>query len=648
MVFSFESLESLWSFSEVAVFEIVKSSLDLLEECTSAMMSSSKPPPPEKQETKLLNPDSPMEQTWEEPVQRSPRSPRPPLLPTLLNQPKPPVQPPPQLQEALRERQRKDTATNVLSASREMLWLEEAERAHQFGRVIAILCATVMVAGPLLPLSPLSFSLLMGSIFMLGVAGAWVWYQTQNRRMYGSSTFRVFGVVAVLASMVIEYAIGVFSPAPVGIALGIAFFSLGDDKAWSIGICLSATMGYLVLAWLVSSGVIVDPSVSGHHPIPQRAQLFFIVMVPLCYVLVLGQARLSRRATHQAMTRLEQALLSAERDRAQRQELEQELSQVQRLQRRELGPFSDKVVGPYVLSNLLGRGAVGEVYAAQHSHTQQPIALKLLRQDVVDREHLKERFLQEGEMAVQLRSPHVIRVFEVGFSNENVPYIAMERLEGHALNQHIKQHHVLSLQDAVTFVAQITEGLEAVHQAGIIHRDINPQNLFLYTSQKSPCWKLLDFSISKWIGAPSGQYTMHGLLGTPGYMSPEQAWNQPLQPTSDIFGLGAVLYRALTGRPPFVSKSISEVLVNIILRQPSRPGDFVPLPRDVEYVLAIALAKLPEHRFQSSFAFGQAFALAAHQKLPASFREHAQKLLLQHPWGYEQEPPAWLFEKGAS
>ncbi len=175
--------------------------------------------------------------------------------------------------------------------------------------------------------------------------------------------------------------------------------------------------------------------------------------------------------------------------------------------------------------------------------------------------------------------------------------------------------------------SQVAAGLQAAHDAGIVHRDIKPQNLFLHQALDTardgpvdgkPVWKILDFGVAKLRGDVE-TLTHGGVIGTPGYLSPEQAHGRPVDRRSDVFSLGAVIYRALSGRPPFPGNDMPRVLLDIAYRNPPPVTHLVPsLPREVDAVIAVALAKHPERRFQTAIAFAGALQTALGNRLERS------------------------------
>ena len=184
-------------------------------------------------------------------------------------------------------------------------------------------------------------------------------------------------------------------------------------------------------------------------------------------------------------------------------------------------------------------------------------------------------------------------IYEVGTLGANgAPYIAMELLRGHDLGWHLRQRGSLPVDEVVSLAEQVGLGLEAARAAGIVHRDLKPQNVFLAQQHAAaPAWKILDFGVSRLAGT-TGTLTMDQIVGTPGYMSPEQAGGREATHRSDIFSFGAVVYRALTGQPAFSGPDTPQVLYQVVYRNPPRPSLLMPgLPTDLDIVLAIAMAK---------------------------------------------------------
>jgi Tol biopolymer transport system component len=272
-------------------------------------------------------------------------------------------------------------------------------------------------------------------------------------------------------------------------------------------------------------------------------------------------------------------------------------------------------LGPYEVRGLLGAGGMGEVYRARDPRLNRDVAIKVLPDAVaVDADRL-ERFQREARAAGALNHPNVLAVFDVG-AEAGVPYVVSELLEGETLRERLRTGG-LPLQRAIQCGTQIAQGLAAAHEKGIVHRDLKPENLFL---TKDGRVKILDFGLAKLreVGRPVGDAvsatptnTDTGVvLGTVGYMSPEQARGLPADARSDIFSFGAVLYEMLAQRRAFQGASAADTLAAILKEDPpefARPER--PAPPGLELIVRRCLEKDPDHRFRS--AHDLAFALQA-------------------------------------
>jgi serine/threonine-protein kinase len=294
------------------------------------------------------------------------------------------------------------------------------------------------------------------------------------------------------------------------------------------------------------------------------------------------------------------------------------------------GRASGMLAGRFRLEEVVGRGAMGEVYAARVEGGPR-CAVKLLNLARRDDPDIQRRFLREAEISLRVRGPNLVHVHEVGTAQDGSPYIAMELLEGSDLAAILRERPVMPLGEVLTLLTDVARGLEILHGAGVVHRDLKPQNLFLANTPRL-AWKILDYGVSK-INDAGATLTEGQLVGTPGYMSPEQAQGQKVDSRSDVFALGAVAYRALTGRRPFTGVDTPQLLYQVVYGAPIRPRELVPaIPRDVELTLAIALAKEPEDRFKSAMDLASALADAARGVLAAEHRGLAARIVRSSPW----------------
>ncbi len=472
----------------------------------------------------------------------------------------------------------------------------------------------------------------MGMVGLLGTISLYVWRRAVPGERY-VPLLRLFSGTAVLTSALVDYYIGIFSPAPIAVSLGISFFGTSDDRRWAVACCLVAGGIYSITAALLGLGLIPD---LGLIRMPDSALIisFASVMVPIVFLGTLRQARLSRHTATQAMIAVDAAARVVQARDAQLAEANLDLEKALEVGgARKLGRHTGRVAGSWVLGDVIGRGAMGEVYAARHDNGHTTAAVKTLMA-TADGSQLA-RFYREALIATKLRAPGLVSVFEVGALDNEVPYLVMELLHGHDLAWHLRKKHHLALPDVVGMCSEIAAGLRDAHAAGIVHRDIKPQNLFLHTPADgaAPSWKILDFGVSK-LEDGGGTLTQDRVVGTPGYMAPEQARGRAADARSDLFSFGAVLYRALTGQPPFRGNDTPQTLFDVVYRGPRRPSDLVPgMPPDLDLFLAIALAKKPEQRFASATELASALAAAASRGLSPELRARGEILLLALPWG---------------
>ncbi|MDB4941740.1 MAG: hypothetical protein JWP97_1274 [Labilithrix sp.] len=275
------------------------------------------------------------------------------------------------------------------------------------------------------------------------------------------------------------------------------------------------------------------------------------------------------------------------------------------------------VDGKYELSRKLGRGAMGEVWAARHVTIGQEVAVKLVMREVDngDGTSAESRFLLEAQVAAALsrRTRHIVSVTDHG-QDGALGYLVMELLVGEPLDVLVKRTGALSLADATTLVSQIARGLAAAHEAGVMHRDLKPSNIFVtHDDAGASVAKILDFGIAK-LRAGHGRRaafaTQRGfLLGTPAYMSPEQArGGKTLDHRADVWALAVIAYHLLTGEFPFDGGSPDELFARIVKIQPIPVHERQPLlPQVVADFFARAFARRIEDRFQSATTLAAAF-----------------------------------------
>lgn len=263
---------------------------------------------------------------------------------------------------------------------------------------------------------------------------------------------------------------------------------------------------------------------------------------------------------------------------------------------------STVIAGKYRLERVLASGGMGAVWVARHLQLDEPVAIKFMSAQLPAVAEARLRFAREARAAARLRSPHVVQVLDHGVDGD-VPYIVMELLEGEHLGDRLRREGRLSLRAASLLTAQIAKALGRAHRAGIIHRDLKPANIFLAKLDDEEIVKVLDFGIAKSLSGPSIEATHSNILiGSPLYMSPEQARSRrTIDHRSDLWSLGAILFRALTGTPLFEGSSPVDVIVQICTGALPVATHIVPtLPPEIDAFFARALDRDPDGRFDSA------------------------------------------------
>ncbi len=254
---------------------------------------------------------------------------------------------------------------------------------------------------------------------------------------------------------------------------------------------------------------------------------------------------------------------------------------------------------------LLGEGGMGAVYLARHKTINKPVAIKFLHANLADREEVVKRFYREAQAAAAIRHSNIIDVMDLGVSPKGEPYIVMEYLDGEGLSRRIDDGGPLGLPAACGLIEAALIALGAAHEKGIVHRDLKPDNIFLVRRRgELPGVKLIDFGISKFVAArDQTKITQDGsMLGTPAYMSPEQARGlEGVDHRTDIYAMGVIFYEILTGEVPFKGATYSELLLNMLTMAPRDPATVNPgFPEAARPVLMKALEKNPDDRYQSA------------------------------------------------
>lgn len=288
--------------------------------------------------------------------------------------------------------------------------------------------------------------------------------------------------------------------------------------------------------------------------------------------------------------------------------------------------IGEVVAGKYRVERLVGEGGMGIVVAARHLQLETVVALKLLPDAAANDPVLVKRFLREARAAAQLRSEHVARVLDVGTMESGAPYMVMEFLEGANLADVLMARGRLDPRTACDYVLQACEAVAEAHALGIVHRDLKPENLYLTTRVGGESLvKVIDFGVSKTTAVAGALTTTSDVFGSPMYMAPEQMRSsRGVDPRSDVWALGIVLYELLTERCPFEAESLPDLCVKIA-NEPHRPAtDLRPgLPQDLVAIIERCLQKDPAGRFANAAELASALEPFA----PAHARTEATNAL---------------------
>ena len=273
--------------------------------------------------------------------------------------------------------------------------------------------------------------------------------------------------------------------------------------------------------------------------------------------------------------------------------------------------FDEKYVGTvindrYKVLKLVGTGGMGSVYLAEHEILRKKVAIKILHYEQSKRKDTVERFKREAIAASNIGQDNIVDVTDFGYTEEGNAYFVMEYVEGRSLADVMKEKHILPLEFVVSVASQIAVALYAAHGKGIIHRDLKPENILLTTKDNVyPFVKIVDFGISKILQddvSPDERFrtlTKSGaIFGTPEYMSPEQAAGESVEPASDIYSLGVIMYEMLTGRLPFFDDNYMKILHKHQYEFPELPSNVNPdIQPDVNAIIMKCLEKKPFNRY---------------------------------------------------
>jgi len=499
---------------------------------------------------------------------------------------------------------------------------DEIARTRMFCYVGAVIAFGGIAAMPFLPGGYYETRLLATGI-VLGMAGlVYLWNRTRHPATFHAGVGVAIGwyIPALGVTFAVPY-FGPYSPVAILLVLGIYVTALGQSRALATAIyitCAAAQAGSGALAMLG----IADPGIVRGDYLTHDVQIILQLLIQMVLAATFFLARSSRASSLAAIGELEAATRAVAQREALLQEAREELHRALGSGR---GRFTEQTLGHYRLGELIGRGAMGEVYAGIDTRTEQPVAVKLLAPTSLGNAHHVQRFMRELKTAVSIQSPNVVHVLDIGA--EPLPHLVMERLQGRDLSSILRDKRILTPDKVVDVLRQVGAGITAAAAARVIHRDLKPQNIFL----AGTTYKILDFGVSR-LADLGDTLTSGHLVGTPSYMAPEQARGAPVEHAADLYSLAAIAYRCLTGHAPFSGGEIADVLYRVVHSPPRRPSSLAQLPPDLDLALAIGLAKDPAHRFATAGELAAAVADALAGTLPETLRARGRALEAAGAW----------------
>jgi tRNA A-37 threonylcarbamoyl transferase component Bud32 len=481
-----------------------------------------------------------------------------------------------------------------------------------FTLVVAPLTAVLMHFVPgdpgarLLHLGGLGLGTLAAASFLAGV---------RTCAAYRAPRAFAFALAITLASVSGLAYWGPYSALVMVMSFGGFVLAQSSQPGLFLSVAVLGGGAHLLVGLSIALRVIEDPrpvaGISGSLP----AQLAALILIHVILVATRTVGRMTRKKSDARAHERDRALIELGRREALVGELREELAVAQKGDM--VGRYTGANVGGYRLARVIGRGASSEVYEGLRERDQTRAAVKLLHPHVLAAPEHFRRFMQEARISALFDSPHVVRTLDIPAPDEAVPYIAMEFLHGDTLAGVLQRSPTMPIAEVVELVRQVGRGLTVAHRAGVVHRDLKPANVFRAVDKAGQVtWKVLDFGVCRLMTSALALTQPGMVLGTPHYMAPEQLQGKTLDAQADLYALGVIAYRALTGRTPFAGDDLRKVLSDIVVGTATRPSAYVDVPVGVDDVLAVALAKRPEDRFADAEALAVALARAARGERP--------------------------------
>jgi serine/threonine-protein kinase len=498
------------------------------------------------------------------------------------------------------------TADDVLCANELMrgrLWVTACT-----GLSIGGIATALVIEGPGRD-ARLALGIACGVLFVVSAVGLRI---LADEARYSARRAALYSYTSLATVLPAFHFFGWFSAVVLLVALGGVIFAMGHTTRAVISLLATAVATHATLAGLTIGGVLPDRGVAMLRVEGRFAQVFCVLMCEALIALAFLVGRRLRAQILQGVESYGQAIQDNLRQEALLQEAHDELQRVRKIG--DPGRYTGVELGSFKLGVVLGRGAMGEVYEAVHRTSGQPAAVKVMSMQGDVSERAVRRFEREIELATSIQSPHVVRVLEYSTAGRPLMYLAMERLEGNVLADELRSLKRPPQDQMLVMLRHVARGASAAHAVGVIHRDLTPRNIRHHRGGGDDVWKILDFGV------------------TPGYLAPEQAAGQEIDYRSDLFAMACIAYRCLTGQPPYRGASIAEIVYRVVHDMPQRPSNVAAVPRVVDLVLAIALAKAPEQRFASAEEFVGVLDLACHGEIDPVVQRRGEALERSHPW----------------
>jgi serine/threonine-protein kinase len=479
----------------------------------------------------------------------------------------------------------------------------QGQRRMVLAGLVIIAIGTVMVSS--VEGRPVAVGAMIASLALASVAGLAYWVTARPRWALSPVRQAAMTICVALCLPGVSYYFGLGSAFLGVVVMMVVVTALAAPLATSAAVLAITMIAHGALYALIVGDVVPDQAIAPLRRGHGLEDHLLFAGVEALFVFGFVAGAIYRRVNTEQLARVQAATRALAESEALLEEVRQQLGRSAGVG----GPglFTGQTLGSYVLGNLLARGGLGEIYEAAHADRGTPAAVKVMHHVVMSDPRAVARFIAESKATSALDSEHIVRVLEVGGLDAKIPFIAMERLRGRDLAEVLREVRALPPVEAIRMLRQVAAGIEVAHAAGIVHRDLKPGNVFVAQAEGAlPTYKIIDFGVSKLLG-DAGHLTRDQVVGTPAYMAPEQILGDPVDRRTDVYALGAIAYRVLTGRPAFRGEP-AVIYHAVLTTEPAAPSTVAELPPDIDAVLAIAMAKRPEDRYADATSFVNAVA----------------------------------------